>query len=153
MCPRRSVYLVKLRHTVVSHQFNSKACRFWPYPPAWHRESLIRMRPVSSVGPQTEAAHSLRSWGDQIGLPTHISHNLLRQDHPQAGLKWIQQYTRAMQRKEGGWRSVGPKRRAGAVGREGVTLLYTRQQCDLIDSMPSHQFWLKWNEPLYVWKG
>ena len=79
---RQPDHLVKLRHTVVSHQFNSEACRFWPFLPAWHRESLICMRPVSSVGPQTEAAHSLRSWGDQIGLPTHISHNLLRQDHP-----------------------------------------------------------------------
>lgn len=81
-CLRQQSYLDKLRHTVVSHQFNHEPCRFWPFFPAWHRESLICTRPVSSVGPQTEAAHSLRSRGDQIALPTHISHNLLWQDHP-----------------------------------------------------------------------
>lgn len=153
-CLRKLGYLVKLSHIVVSHQFNGEACRSWPFLPAWHSESTIRMRPVSSSCPQTDAAHSLRSWEDQIRLPTHISHNLLRQDHPAGRAEMdtaIYNSHPEEKRVDGGvWGQRGE--RELWVGKESHCCA-ALQQCDLIDSMPPHQFWLKWNEPLYVWKG
>ena len=56
-------------------------------------------------------------------LPTRISHNLLRQDHPPGKAEMDTAIYNSHAEERGRMESVGPKRRAGAVGKEGVTLL------------------------------
>lgn len=116
--------MVKLTHTVVSHQFYKRpvgsdlsfqpgtvslSSTEGPGPVRVHKERLL--------------THS-RSGGDQIGFAnTYLPQSTVTGSPPKARLKWIQQYTTTMQRKEGGRRGAGHKRRAGAVSREEVTLL------------------------------
>lgn len=107
----------------MSHQFNREPVRpDLSLQPS--TESLIRMRPMSSVGPQTQAAHSLHVLRRPNQIYQHISPTIhCDRITPQAQLKWIQQYTTAMQTKDGGWRGVGLDRKPQAMSREEVTLL------------------------------
>lgn len=97
--------------------------------------------------------------GTKLDLATHISCNLLRQDHPRRpgwnGYSNIQQQPCGVGGRRGrmeraawdqtGERQLRARRKSHSRKRE--------QQCDLIDSMPAHQFWLKRNKPRHVWKG